>query len=200
MNSEEWVRTAIKLIDEKIFNTECESNTHPYQISWGRKRGSSPVECIQPSEDGADDAFFPTTFVIDFQEKDEMRILAGLTLACIPGFLNIFKGKLYTSTCQKYGFEKPYKKCIPGDILNDILNDIRIELGKFPNEHIEFKKKQETKPTKKTKMFCPNCGYEVSVKASVIKKFGLKPLTCICGTQMGIDYEEEEDKDTDKQG
>ena len=193
MNSEEWIRKAVDLINDRVFCGELGIETHKFQISWGRRRGKKPVECIQPSdaEDISLDDFFPTTFVVDFLEKDKVRMLAGVAMACIEGFFNIKKGKAYKKLAAKYGFEAPYKDCLPTPALHDVLKDIYKELGEFPNTAVMFPKK-ETKPSKKTHMFCPNCGYEVSVKPSIIKKYGLKPLTCICGTQMGIDYGEEE--------
>ena len=95
--TEEWLRCAIKHMDSIIFEGELHSDTHGYQIYFGRTRGKRGTETVQPSdvEDISLDDFFPTTIGIDYQTKDVDKMLANLALECIRAFMGITKGKVY---------------------------------------------------------------------------------------------------------
>ena len=62
-NIEGWLRKAVEGLDILLFKGDLELDKHPYQISWGRCKGSKVIECIQPSdnEEITLDDFFPTT-------------------------------------------------------------------------------------------------------------------------------------------
>lgn len=199
---EEWLRCAIKHMDSIIFEGELHSDTHGYQIYFGRTKGKRGAETVQPSdaEMVSLDDFFPTTIGIDWQTGDVNKMLANLALECIRAFMGLTKGKAYKKRCESYYFDKPFTEAHPSPYLADQLADVRRavekELGEFPGKAIKFptKEPKEKKPTRAV-YFCPTCGYEVQASARMFKKFGQFCPTCGCGSKMGMACE-----DTDNEG
>lgn len=203
MTSEEWIRHAVEQIDNIIFNGDLDLLNHPFQICWGRCAGKKMTECIQPydGEDVKLDDFFPTTVLVNFTIKDPKELLGRLTLECIHAFFNekSSASKRFKTLADKYYFEKPYSSYNPSqyllDLIDDVYNSMVKQYGKFPSTPIVFhqKEKKERKKSVYT-MFCPNCGYETNVKAKMFDKYGRGTLTCVCGTKMGIDLEDDEEE------
>ena len=44
------------------------------------------------------------------------------------------------------------------------------------------------------KMFCPSCDFETKTSRKVFEKYGQKCPTCMCGAQMAVDLEDENDE------
>ena len=201
MTNEEWIRHAVEQLDSQLFGGDLDLLNHQFQISWGRCQGKKITECIQPydGEDVKLDDFFPTTISVSFTVKDPIELLGNLALECIHAFFNE-KGntKRFKKLAEKYYFEKPYNSYNPSPYLKDILDEIYAKLckdyGKFPGQPVVFHKKEQKERKKSAyTMFCPSCGYEAKVSTKMFNKYGNGTLTCICGTKMGIDYEEDEE-------
>lgn len=204
-NIEGWIRKAVEALDMMLFKGDLELSTHPYQISWGRCKGSKITECIQPSdnEDITLEDFFPTTICVSFTHKSDIELLGNLALECIHAFFNEKKPstKRFKALATKYLFDKPYKSFNPTPQLHDILEQINQGLidtyGKFPGKPIVFPKK-ETQTKKNTyKLFCPECGMELKVSKKMLVKHGMAMPTCACGCKFGCDFEDEEENTQD---
>ena len=199
MTNEEWIRHAVEQLNSMVFDGDLDLLNHPFQISWGRCQGKKLSECIQPydGEDVKLNDFFPTTIAVSYTISDPIELLGNLALECIRGFFNE-KGnsKRFKQLAEKYYFEKPFSSYNPSPYLRDLLDDVYNKLckdyGKFPGQTVVFHKKEQKERKKSSYvMFCPNCGYETSVKAKMLEKYGRSTLTCICGTKMGIDLSDE---------
>lgn len=200
MTSEQWLITAIKQLDDKVFEGELNTATHNFQIYFGRVKGKRGTECVQPSDTElvTMDDFFPTTIGVDYQTKDVQQMMANLALECIRAFMGITKGKQFKKTCERFNFDKPFTEAHPSPYLRDLLMDAYkatvAECGEFPGQPISFpvKEKKEKKPTKAV-FFCPECGIEYSVSLKQLKNNQGTP-TCICGARCGRDLTDESDK------
>lgn len=200
-NTEEWLRRAIEMIDSDVFGGDLDLLNHPYQIIWGRCPGKKNSECIQPSDSemiGLDD-FFPTTISVNYTMRDPIEMLGVLTLECIHAFFNEKSSgtKRFKQLASKYYFESPFSSCNPSSYLKDILKDVYKKMerdyGKFPSVPVKFPiKDQKERKKSQFQIFCPECGYEVTVKAKVFDKFGrITPNCPACNMKMGVDCEDE---------
>lgn len=200
-NIEGWLRKAVEGLDIMLFKGDLELDKHPYQISWGRCKGSKVIECIQPSdnEEITLDDFFPTTLCINFTHKSDIELLGSLALECIHAFFNEKKhtSKRFKALAAKYYFEKPYKKFNASPMLQDILEQVNQTLidtyGEFPGKPISFPKKQQQTQKSTYKLFCPECGMELKVKRKMLEKHGMAMPTCACGCKFGCDMEDAEE-------
>ena len=197
LTREEWLKCAVKKMDEIIFSNELDLENHEFQIACGRCKGKNLFEVIQPSdaEDIGLDDFFPTTISISYEIKDPIDILKALATACFPAFFNMKpKGKLFVATAKKYDFEYTETAgwTLPRYILENVYNDIKKEIGDYPGKPVKFPTKDK-KDKKKTSyaIFCPECGYEVKITRKLYEKHNSGLPTCPCGAKMGIDMEEE---------
>lgn len=201
---EAWLRCAVKHMDSIIFEGGLHSDTHGYQIYFGRTKGKRGTETVQPSdaEMVTLDDFFPTTIGVDWQTKDVDKMLANLALECIRAFMGITKGKAYKKKCESYYFDAPYTEAHPSPYLADQLVDVRKavekELGEFPGKPVKFptKEPKEKKPTKAV-YFCPECGLELTASLKKLKGATGTP-TCICGAKMGRDLEDDTNNETEE--
>ena len=197
-NIEGWLRKAVEGLDIMLFKGDLELDKHPYQISWGRCKGSKVIECIQPSdnEEITLDDFFPTTLCINFTHKSDIELLGSLALECIHAFFNEKKhtSKRFKALAAKYYFEKSYKTFNASPMLQDILEQVNQTLidtyGEFPGKPISFPKKQQQTQKSTYKLFCPECGMELKVKRKMLEKHGMAMPTCACGCKFGCDMED----------
>lgn len=206
MNAEEWLKKSVEILDKELFNGDLDLLNHPYQISWGRCKGSKNTETVQPSdnENITLQDFFPTTIAISYTVNEPQMLLTNIAYECIHAFFNEKKcNKRFKELAKKYYFEAPYSKCNASEFLKEIIervyNKMLEDFGEFPNKAVKFPEKDK-KQRKKHKyiMFCPSCGYEVTVSDKTLKKYGNGSLTCVCGNKMGIDLsDEEQEKEAD---
>ena len=205
---EKWLRAAVEELDTRLFNGDLNIMDRQYQVSVGRCPGQKSSESVQPfdGEDVTLDDFFPTTIQVSWTIKDPIDMLGNLALECVHAFFDEPKvNKRFKKLAEKYYFDTPYNKFTPTPVLRDILNDVYKELkkqyGEFPGYAVVFHPKPKKEGKKNTLvMFCPNCGFEASVKRKIWEKNGQGTCTCICGTKMGIDLSEEtndEDSNTE---
>lgn len=190
--SEQWLTEAVKTLDEIVFDGELHTDTHGFQIYYGRVKGKKGTETVQPSDAEAVtlEDFFPTTIGVDYQTRDIDEMLTKLAMECIKAFISP-KGKLFKKKCDEYYFSKPFTEAHATPYLRTLLGDVRARverrLGEFPGKAVKFpvKEQKEKKPTKAV-FFCPECGLEYTVP---IKKLGTTTgtPTCICGTRCGRD-------------
>ena len=203
--NEEWLRRAIEMIDADVFNGDLDLLNHPYQIIWGRCPGKKDSECIQPSEaeNISLDDFFPTTISVNYTIRDVEKLLEVLTLECIHAFFNEKSSstKRFKQLASQYYFDAPFSSCNPSMHLKEILRDIYKKMeksyGKFPGIPVKFPEKtQKEKKRTQFTVFCPECGYEMTVKAKIFDKFGrLTPNCPACNMKMGVDCEDESNEE-----
>jgi hypothetical protein len=196
---EKWLRHAVELLDTKLFNGDLDLFNRQYQVSIGRCGGKKGSEVVFPyqGEDVNLEDFFPVSIQVSWSIVDPVEMLGNLAQACIHAFFDEPKNnKRFRQLADKYYFEAPYHKYSPSTHLIDILNEVYAELvkdyGEFPGYPIVIRPKEKKVGKKGTLvMFCPSCAYEVKVKRKVWEKNGQGTCTCVCGTKMGIDLEEE---------
>lgn len=205
---EKWLRAAIEILDTRLFNGDLNLMDRQYQVSVGRCPGQKNAESVQPynGEDVNLDDFFPTTIQVSWTIKDPIEMLGNLAYECIHAFFDEPKvNKKFKKLAEKYYFDVPYSKYTPTVYLIDILNEVYDELvnryGEFPGYAVVF----HTKPKKEGKkstitMFCPECGFEASVKRKIWEKNGQGTCTCICGTKMGVDLTDEQNGEGEETG
>lgn len=201
--AEEWLKTAVEMLDKHVFDGDLNTATHKFQIYYGHVRGKRGSESVIPSdcEDINLDDFFPITIGIDYKLRDEYEMLKILASECIKAFLGVTKGKRFKKTCEMYGFEAPFSEPNPSlflrDCLQDALKDIHDRCGEFPWSPVKFpvKEPKEKKPTKAV-FFCPECGMEYSVSIKQLKDNQGTP-TCICGAKTGREQEDDLTEETE---
>ena len=201
VNAEEWIRKAVEGLDMLLFMGDLDLATHPFQVSWGRCRGSKVTECIQPSdnEDITLADFFPTTICVSFTQKSTTELLGNLALECIHAFFNEPKSstKRFKQLAAKYMFDKPFNKFHPTPHLMEVLEEVNKNLidtyGEFPNKPIVFPDKKNDGEKKKNTytLFCPSCGMELKASMKMLKKHGMGLPTCACGSKFAVDLEDE---------
>ena len=196
---EKWLRHAVELLDTKLFNGDLDLFNRQYQVSVGRCPGKRLSETVFPydGEDVSLDDFFPVTIQVSWTIKDPIEMLGCLALECIHAFFNEPKNnKRFGQLADKYYFEKPYNKFTPTLYLEDILGEVHRELiknyGDFPGYPVSFKEKPKKEGKKNSLvMFCNSCGYEVKVSRKIWEKNNQATCTCVCGTKMAMDLEDE---------
>ena len=199
---EEWLIHAVYELDKRVFSGDLNLEGRQFQIGTGRCPGSKNSEVVQPydGEDVTLDDFFPTTMSVSWTIKDPIEILGNLALACIHGFFDEKRcsTKRFKGLAKKYGFDKPYNTyCGTADLkakLEETLAALTNEYGAYPGKAVSFKKEEKAGNRKKStlKIFCPECGFEMSVKRRMLEKHGNKLPICPCGSQMGLDLSDEE--------
>lgn len=198
--SEQWLTEAVKIMDEIIFDGELHTDTHGFQIYFGRVKGKRGTETVQPSDAEAVtlEDFFPTTIGVDYQTQDVDRMLTQLAMECIRAFMGITKGKVFKKKCTEYWFAPPFSEAYATPYLKTLIADVRTaverKLGEFPGKPVKFpvKEQKEKKPTKAI-FFCPECGLEYTVPIKKLKGATGTPV-CICGTRCGRDLSDETEK------
>ena len=74
-----------------------------------------------------------------------------------------------------------------------------VRYGEFPGKAIVIRKKEREKGQKRSlKLFCPDCSYEMSITRKMYEKHNKQLPTCVCGTKMALDLEDEEDLNLDE--
>lgn len=205
MTNEEWIRHAIEEIDKTVFDSNLNILDTQFQISWGKCKGTQVTDCIKPqiTEDVNLEDLFPNTIVISYGESDMEEFLGNIAHRCIHAFMNVDGyGKEFKTIAQKYYFEKPFKKYHPSSTLRarilQVYEDMKKKYGDFPGKAVKQAKKgkgNEGDGSKKHQyvMFCPECGYELTIKEKVLKKYGKVTPNCpCCNMKMGIDMGEPE--------
>ena len=202
MTREEWLIHAVYELDRQVFHGDLNLEGRQFQVGAGRCLGTKPCETVQPydGEDVSLDDFFPTTMAVSWAIKDPIDILGNLALACVHGFFDekLCSTKRFKALARKYGFDKPYNAYNATPELEDNLKAALAELeknyGKYPGKAVSFKKDDKAGTRKKStlKVFCPSCGFEMSVKRRMLEKHGNGLPTCPCGTKMGLDLSDEE--------
>ena len=200
MVREEWLRKAVELLDADLFKGGLEVLNQNYQIACGWTRRNRISEVIFPY-DGADvqlDDFFPNTIHISVTCADPKEMLVNLAYSCIQCFYGIrsTKNKRFKTLAESFYFDAPYSKCNPSEYLMEIINGVYqkmvVRYGEFPGKPVIVHKKEKEKRQKKTKvLFCPECGYSVKITQKMLEKHGNKMPTCVCGTKMALDCEDE---------
>lgn len=202
--SEQWLTEAVKALDKHVFDGELHTDTHGFQIYFGRIKGKKGTETVQPSDAEAVtlEDFFPTTIGVDYTTQDVDRMLVQLTMECIKAFMGVTKGKAFKKKCEEYWFEKPFSEAHASPYLKTCIADARSyvehKLGEFPGKPVKFptkEPKEKKKPT--TIFFCPECGIEFSAKNSKLKGATGTPV-CICGAKMGRDLSDETNTETEE--
>ena len=208
MTKEEYIRKAIEMLDNELFEGDLDLINHQYQVSWGRCPGKKLTETIQPYEDenARLEDFFPTTICINFTIKDPIEFLGNLALECIHAFFNEKKSttKRFKSLAKKYYFDSPYNSYHPTQYLEDILNEIfkklEKECGKWPITPVIFPVKEKKEGKKNTiVLFCPNCGLEAKVSKKAWEKSSSGFPTCGCGAKWGQVLDEEINENENEQ-
>lgn len=201
MTREEWLIHAVKALDRNIFKGDLNLEGRQFQIGTGRCPGQKLSETVQPyqGEDVKLEDFFPTTMSVSWTINDPIELLGNLALACVHGFFDEKScgTKRFKQLAQKYGFERPFNVYNGGQgLITDLkltLEELEKEYGKYPGKAVSFHKEERTGPTKKStlKIFCPECGYEMSIKRKILEKHGNNLPTCPCGVKMAIDLSDE---------
>lgn len=206
MTREEWLRLAIEKLNSNLFNGDLDLLNNPYQVSVGVtstnifNRGRTyTVFFPYDGEDPTLDDFFPVTMIVDHAIKDPVEMLEALSLACIRAFFNHKKdNKKFKKHAEDYYFEQVDKQLVASDYLKSILNGVYGVMvrnyGDYPGKAVvqHVKEKKEKERQKNTiKMFCPNCDFETKTSRKMFEKYGQKCPTCVCGTQMAVDLEDE---------
>lgn len=203
MTREEWLRHAVELINDEVFNGDLDINNHDYQIACGRCPGKKLTEVIQPSDNediGLED-FFPTTIHVNFTITDPIKMLEALAFSCMEAFFNLKpKGKVFKMTAKKYEFENNGDGWVANEFLMMHLKSIYKKLveshGKFPGKPIKFPEKEQKEKKKSSyAIFCPDCGYELKVARKIFEKHNNGLPTCSCGAKMAIDFGDEEQEE-----
>lgn len=201
MTREEWLIKAVYALDTNVFKGDLNLDGRQFQVGAGRCPGNRGSETVQPydGENVSLDDFFPTTMSVSWTIKDPIEILGNLALACIHGFFDekSCNTKRFKALAKKYGFDKPYNLYNGTAELEDNLK-VTLEFleqmyGKYPGKAVSFHKEEKKAGKKSTlKIFCPTCGYEMSIKRKILEKFNNGLPTCPCGTKMGLDLTDEE--------
>jgi hypothetical protein len=206
MTREEWLRLAIEKLNSNLFNGDLDLLNNPYQVSVGVtstnifNRGRTyTVFFPYDGEDPTLDDFFPVTMIVDHAIKDPVEMLEALSLACIRAFFNHKKdNKKFKKHAEDYYFEQVDKQLVASDYLKSILNGVYGVMvrnyGDYPGKAVvqHVKEKTDKERQKNTiKMFCPNCDFETKTSRKVFEKYGQKCPVCVCGTQMAVDLEDE---------
>lgn len=199
MTREEWLRKAVEMLDAEIFEGDLDTLNHQFQINCGICPGRKLTNTIQPydGENVKLEDFFPTTISVSHTIKDPVEMLGNLARECIFAFFNEKKiNKRVKRLFEKYYFETPYTSYHPSSVLVDLLNIVNKKMeekyGKFPGETVVIYPKEKKEGKKNTiVMFCPTCGYEIKVSRKMHEKHGQGTPTCVCGSKMGIDCEDE---------
>lgn len=200
MVREEWLRKAVELLDSDLFNGGLDILNNNYQIACGWTKRNRVAEVIFPY-DGADvqlDDLFPNTIHVSVTCADPIEMLTNLAYVCINCFYGIRsnKSKKFKTLAESFYFDQPYNKVNPSPYLSEIIknvyNKMVVRYGEFPGKAIVVKKKEKTKGDKKTRvLFCPECGYSVKISQKMLEKHENKMPTCVCGTKMALDMEDE---------
>lgn len=200
MVREEWLRKAVELLDADLFKGGLEVLNQNYQIACGWTRRNRVSEVIFPY-DGADvqlDDFFPNTIHISVTCADPKEMLVNLAYSCIQCFYGIrsTKNKRFKTLAESFYFDAPYSKCNPSEYLMEIINGVYqkmvVRYGEFPGKPVIVHKKEKEKGRKNTRvLFCPECGYSVKISQKMLEKHDNKMPTCVCGTKMALDCEDE---------
>jgi hypothetical protein len=206
MTRENWLRLAIEKLNSNLFNGDLDLLNNPYQVSVGVtstnifNRGRTyTVFFPYDGEDPTLDDFFPVTMIVDHAIKDPVEMLEALSLACIRAFFNHKKdNKKFKKHAEDYYFEQVDKQLVASDYLKSILNGVYGVMvrnyGDYPGKAVvqHVKEKTDKERQKNTiKMFCPNCDFETKTSRKVFEKYGQKCPVCVCGTQMAVDLEDE---------
>jgi hypothetical protein len=210
MTREEWLRNAVEKLNSNLFNNDLDLLNNPYQISVGitrtnaQSKGGNYAVCFPyDGEDPTLDDFFPNTIIINHAIKDPVEMLEAVALACIRAFFNHKKdNKKFKKHCEEYYFEQVDKQMIASDYLKSILNGVYGVMvktyGDFPGkavvQHVKDKDDNKDKQKRTIKMFCPSCDFETKTSRKVFEKYGQKCPTCMCGAQMAVDLEDENDE------
>jgi hypothetical protein len=154
--------------------------------------------------DGADvqlDDFFPNTIHVSVTCKDPKEMLVNLAYSCIQCFYGIrsVTNKKFKTLAESFYFDAPYNKCNPSQYLMEIIDNVYqkmvVRYGEFPGKPIVIRQKEKTKGNKNTiKLFCPECGYEMKTTRKMFEQHDKKLPTCVCGTKMALDLDDEEDE------
>lgn len=204
MTREEWLRKAVEMIDTEIFEGELDTINHQFQINCGICPGKKLSNTIQPydGENVKLDDFFPTTISINHIIKDPIEILGNLTRECIFAFFNE-KGvnKRTKKLFEKYYFESPYTTYNPSEYLKTLLSVVYKQMvdkyGNFPGVPVVIYPKEKKEGKKNTlTLFCNSCGYEIKVTRKMYEKHGQATPTCVCGSKMSLDCEDENEEVT----
>lgn len=204
MTREEWLIHAVQKIDTEIFDGDLDTINHGFQINCGIIPGKKLTNTIQPydGENVKLEDFFPTTISVSHTIADPIEMLTQLTRECIFAFFNEKKlNKRSKKLLEKYYFEAPFSSCNPSPYLKDIINVVYkqmvAEFGKFPGSTVVIYPKEKKESKKNTlEIFCPNCNYQVKVSRKMYEKYGQATPTCICGSKMAIDYDDETEENT----
>lgn len=199
MTREEWLRKAVEMLDAEIFEGDLDTVNHGYQINCGIVPGKKLTTTIQPydGEEVKLEDFFATTISVSHTIKDPIEMLGNLARECVFAFFNEKKvNKRVKRLFEKYYFEAPFSSYNPSSYLVDLLNIVHKKMvdkyGEFPGETVVVYPKEKKEGKKNTiVMFCPNCDYCVKVSRKLFEKHGQGTPTCVCGTKMGIDCDDE---------
>lgn len=201
MVREEWLRKAVELLDADVFNGGLDVLNNNYQIACGWTKRGKMSEVIFPY-DGADvqlDDLFPNTIHVSVTCADPVEMLTNLAYSCIQCFYGIRsnKSKKFKTLAESFYFDAPYNKCTPSSYLLDLIKGVYEKMvaryGEFPGKAIIIRKKEKEKGQKKTRiLFCPECGYSVKISQKMLEKHENKMPTCVCGTKMALDLDEDE--------
>lgn len=204
MTREEWLRHAVEMLDTELFDGDLDTINHKFQINCGICPGKKQSNTIQPydGENVKLEDFFPTTISIDHKISDPIERLGVLARECVFAFFNE-KGnnKRVKSLMEKYYFHAPFTSYNPSPYLIEILTIINTTLvkkyGEFPGETVIVYPKEKKEGKKNTfVLFCPDCGYQIKVSRKMHEKHGQGLPTCVCGSKMAVDCEDENQENT----
>lgn len=190
---EEWLRSAVDLINEKIFNNEFE--IEQYQVSMALLGGKKLGDTIMPyqGEDVGLDDFFPPTIHIDEKIKESNMIVAVLAHEMIHAFGDVHgHGKAFAKYAAPVGFEKPFSQININETLGSLCREISKELGTWPGKPLAVHPKEKKPKNFSGVLFCPECGYELRVSETMFNKHNQGLPTCPCGCHMALDCENED--------
>ena len=199
MTREEWLRKAVEMLDVEIFEGDLDTINHKFQINCGIVPGKKLTNTIQPydGEEVKLEDFFATTISVSHTIKDPIEMLGNLARECVFAFFNEKKINKHTKRLfEKYYFEAPFTSYNPSSYLIELLNIIYKKMvaqhGEFPGETVVIYPKEKKEGKKNTLvLFCPDCGYEIKVSRKMHEKHGQGAPTCVCGSKMALDCEDE---------
>lgn len=189
---EEWLRKAVELLDDQVFNGELgtKQNLIQFQIGCALLGGRKLGEVVMPwqGEDVSLDDFFPPTIHIDEKIKEPAEMVETLAHECIHCFKDIRgHGKKFANEARKIGFEPPFTQLVVNEELAAKCHEISKQLGEFPGKPVIPHKKEKKEKTFSGILFCPECGYQLRVTEKMFKNHGEALPTCSCGAKFALD-------------
>lgn len=194
VNREAWLTNAVNLMRNRLFAENAFKVPQEVRISVGfPNRGTRGTigQCFHP--DGSGDKM--AEIFVHPQIAEPIHVLDIVAHELVHTINHragdMGHGKPFRVIAEKIGLEGKMTATTAGSGLLVVLKDYASMLGPYPHAVLEpggTIKKQGTRLLKGT---CPGCGYVIRVTAKW-SDFGMP--TCICGEEMVLEGEEEDNE------